>query len=105
MKSACREADFSPHAFYEVPSVVSQIAYVCCGVAIGMVPSWATRFGGSDVVFRPLVEMIKFVSIAAAFKPSQKKDLVPRIVEIAAVIGPVREALPSETAIKRKDAT
>jgi DNA-binding transcriptional LysR family regulator len=92
--SACRQAGFSPNVLYEVPSVVSQIAYVGCGVAIGMVPSRAMRFGGGDVVFRPLVETIKVVSIAAAFNPSPKKDLVPKIVEIAAVIGAVREALP-----------
>lgn len=92
--SACRNVGFSPHVLYEVPSVVSQIAYVGCGLAVGMVPSRAMRFGGGDVVFRPLVEMINVVSIAAAFSPFRNKDLIPTIVEIATGIGAVREAVP-----------
>src|SRR5580692_6057216 len=46
--SACRGAGFSPHVLYEVHSVVSQIAYVGCGVGVGMVPSRAMRFGGGN---------------------------------------------------------
>jgi DNA-binding transcriptional LysR family regulator len=92
--SACRDVGFSPHVLYEVPSVVSQIAYVGCSGAVGLVPSRAMRFGGGDVVFRPLVEAINVVSIAAAWSPAHQKDLVPLIVEIATDIGADREALP-----------
>jgi DNA-binding transcriptional LysR family regulator len=91
--SACREAGFSPHVLYEVHTVVSQIAYVGCGVGVGMVPSRAMRFGGGDVVFRPLLETIDVVSIAAAWNPALGKALVPHIVDIAADIGADREAL------------
>jgi len=94
MTSACRDTGFSPHVLYEVHSVVSQIAYVGCGVGVGMVPSRAMRFGGGDVVFRPLVERIKVVSIAAAWNVARRKELVPLIVDIAADIGADREALP-----------
>ena len=92
--SACRDAGFSPHVLYEVHSVVSQIAYVGCGVGVGMVPSRAMRFGGGDVVFRPLVETINVVSIAAAWNAARRKQPVPLIVDIAADIGADREALP-----------
>jgi DNA-binding transcriptional LysR family regulator len=92
--SACRDAGFSPHVLYEEPSVVSQIAYVGCGLAVGLVPSRAMRFGGSDVVFRPLVETIDVVSVAAAFRRVHNKDLVPMIVEIAIGIGAARGVLP-----------
>ena len=78
---------------YEVHSVVSQIAHVGCGVGVGMVPSRAMRFGGGDVVFRPLVETMNVVSIAAAWNPALRKELVPLIVDIAADIGANREAL------------
>jgi DNA-binding transcriptional LysR family regulator len=91
--SACRDAGFSPHVLYEVHSVVSQIAYVGCGVGVGMVPSRAIRFGGGDVVFRPLVETLKVVSIAAAWNPALGKELVPTIVSMAADIGADREPL------------
>ena len=85
--SACRNAGFSPRVAYEIRSVVSQIGFVGCGGAIGMVPSRSMRFGGGDVVFRPLVESIEVVTIAAAWDPTRKKDVVPSIVEIAIDIG------------------
>ncbi|HVY57994.1 MAG TPA: LysR family transcriptional regulator [Xanthobacteraceae bacterium] len=92
--SACRAAGFSPQVHFEISSVVSQIAYVGCGVAVGMVPSRSMRFGGSDVVFRRLVETIKVVSIAAAWNPQRRKDLIPEIIAIAENIGADRSALP-----------
>lgn len=92
--SACRSAGFSPHVLYEVSSVVSQIAYVGCGVAIGMVPSRSMRFGGGDVVFRPLAETIEVVTIAAAWDPARRKDVVPAIVEIAIDIGAEMKKIP-----------
>jgi DNA-binding transcriptional LysR family regulator len=102
--SACRDAGFSPHVLYEIHSVVSQIAYVGCGVGVGMVPSRAMRFGGGDVVFRPLVETINVVSIAAAWNPALRKDLVPLIVDIAAEIGADRKALSVAGAPMEHDA-
>jgi hypothetical protein len=59
-----------------------------------MVPSRSMRFGGGDVVFRPLVETINVVSIAAAFDPQRNKDLVPDIIATAAEIGAGSRALP-----------
>jgi DNA-binding transcriptional LysR family regulator len=92
--SACREAGFSPRVVFEVRSVVSQIAFVGCGAAIGMVPSRSMRFGGGDVVFRPLIEEIEVVTIAAAWDPNRRKDVVPSIVEIAIDIGAEMEKIP-----------
>lgn len=92
--TACRASGFSPHVLYEASSVVSQIAFAGCGVAVGMVPSRSMRFGGADVVFRPLVETIDVISIAAAWNPERRKELVPELVEIAAEIGAHRESLP-----------
>lgn len=84
---ACRDAGFSPRVTYEVGSVVSQIAFVGCGVALGLVPSRSMRFGGADVVFRPLAEAINVVTIAAAWDPSRGNDKVPDLVDIAARVG------------------
>lgn len=100
--SACRGIGFSPHVLYEVSSVVSQIAYVGCGVAIGMVPSRSMRFGGGDVVFRPLVETIEVVTIAAAWDPVRRKDVVPEIVDIAIEIGAEMKMIPILNTAKRK---
>lgn len=100
--SACRDIGFSPHVLYEVSSVVSQIAYVGCGVAIGMVPSRSMRFGGGDVVFRPLVETIEVVTIAAAWDPARRKDVVPEIVDIAIEIGAEMKMIPILNTAKRR---
>jgi DNA-binding transcriptional LysR family regulator len=100
--SACREVGFSPRVVYEVRSVVSQIAFVGCGDAIGMVPSRSMRFGGGDVVFRPLVETIEVVTIAAAWDPTRRKDVVPSIVEIAIGLGTEMEKIPAlKTALRQ----
>ena len=45
------------------------------------------RFGSGDAVFRPLIEEIEVVTIAAAWDPTRRKDVVPSIVEIAIDIG------------------
>ncbi len=100
--SACREVGFSPRVVYEVRSAVSQIAFVGCADAIGMVPSRSMRFGGGDVVFRPLVEKIEVVTVAAAWDPTRRKDVVPSIVEIAIDLGTEMEKIPALTSALRK---
>jgi DNA-binding transcriptional LysR family regulator len=100
--SACTDVGFSPRVVYEVRSVVSQIAFVGCGDAIGMVPSRSMRFGGGDVVFRPLVENIEVVTIAAAWDPTRRKDVVPSIVEIAIDLGTEMEKIPVLKNARRK---
>jgi hypothetical protein len=52
------------------------------------------RFGGGDVVFRPLVESINVVTIAAAWDPTRRKDVIPSIVDIAINIGAEMQVLP-----------
>ena len=54
----------------------------------------SSRRGTSDVVFRPLKETINVISIAAAWNPKRRKELIPALVTIAAEIGANREALP-----------
>ena len=85
--SACRDAGFSPHVLYEVPSVVSQIAYAGCGVAVGMVPSRAMRFGGGDVVFRPLLKPSMSSVSRRHGAPRIRRTWCPLIVDIAQDIG------------------
>lgn len=99
---ACRDVGFSPHVVYEVGSVVSQIAFVGCGLALGLVPSRSMRFGGGDVVFRPLDKMIKVVTIAAAWNPERRQDVIPGIVDIAVDIGLEMESLPIPDHAARK---
>ncbi len=98
--SACRNVGFSPRVVHEVRSVVSQIAFVGCTATVGMVPSRSMRFGGSDVVFRPLAETIEVVTIAAAWDPTRRKDVVPAIVEIAIDLGTemAKTTVPKNTA-------
>ena len=85
--AACRGAGFSPRVLHEIGSVVSQIAYASCGIAVGLVPSRSMRFGGSAVVFRPLAETIKVVTVAAVWDPSHKNELVPKMINAALEIG------------------
>jgi DNA-binding transcriptional LysR family regulator len=85
--TACRNAGFSPRVLHEIGSVVSQIGFVGCGFAVGLVPSRSMRFGSSSVVFRPLVERIDVVTIAAIWNPSLRNEFVPKLVDAALEIG------------------
>jgi DNA-binding transcriptional LysR family regulator len=101
--SACHTAGFSPRIDFEVPSVVSQIGHVGCGVAVGMVPSRAMRFGNKHVVFRPLIGTVDVVTIAAAWHPKRCKDIVPEIVAIAKAIG-ARSSVVSVKTVEARQA-
>jgi hypothetical protein len=71
-------------------------------VAVGMVPSRAMRFGNKHVVFRPLVETVDVVTIAAAWHPKRCKDSVPEIVAIAKAIGARSSVVPIKTVEARQ---
>ena len=102
--AACRDAGFSPRVMHEIGSVVSQIGFVGCGFGVGLVPSRSMRFGSSAVAFRPLVETIDVVTIAAVWDPSLNNEFVPRMVEIALqVAGPV-ETKPMAKSLTDKKA-
>ena len=85
--TACRNAGFSPRVQHEIGSVVSQIGFVGCGFAVGLVPSRSMRFGSDSVVFRPLVERIDVVTIAAIWNPSLRNEFIPKLVESALEVG------------------
>jgi len=104
--AACRSAGFSPRVLHEIGSVVSQIGFVGCGFAVGLVPSRSMRFGGSNVVFRPLLEPIGVVTIAAIWDPSLKNEFVPKMVEAALEIaGQVAMTPPSKRAARKRAST
>lgn len=85
--TACRSAGFSPRIGYEASSVVAQMAFVSCGVAVALVPPSAMRFGGEETIFRPLKERISVATVAAVWNPQRCHPLVESIVEIAQKVG------------------
>lgn len=85
--AACRAAGFSPHIGHEASSVVAQMAFVSCGVDISLVPPSAMRFGGDEIVFRPLKERIDVTTVAAMWTPERCHPLVEGIVRIAIQVG------------------
>ena len=102
--TACRNAGFSPRVLHEIGSVVSQIGYVGCGLAVGLVPSRSMRFGGSAVVFRPLIETINVVTIAAVWDPSLRNEFVPKLVDSAIEIAGHVSVEPMSKLRRRKKA-
>ena len=60
------------------------------------------RFGGGEVVFRPLAETVNVVSIAAVWNPQRRKDVVPEIIDIAEAIGANQVALPVQPIAARR---
>ena len=102
--AACRDAGFSPRVMHEIGSVVSQIGFVGCGFGVGLVPSRSMRFGSSAVAFRPLVETIDVVTIAAVWDPSLNNEFVPRMVEIALQVAGHVETKPTTRSLTDKKA-
>ena len=66
------------------------MAFVGCGIAVSLVPPSAMRFGGAEVVFRPLTERISLVTVAALWNPERCHPLADNIVEIAIQVGRAR---------------
>jgi DNA-binding transcriptional LysR family regulator len=85
--AVCREAGFSPHVAHEASSVVAQMAFVGCGIAVSLVPPSAMRFGGKEVTFRPVVENVTVLTAAAVWNPERCHPRVEDIIELAATVG------------------
>ena len=96
--TACRAAGFSPHISHEASSIVAQMAFVGCGVAVSLMPPSAMRFGvEEEVAFRPLKERISVVTVAAAWNPERCHPLVESIVEIAVKVGRLGGRVPGRS--------
>lgn len=81
--AACRDAGFSPHIAHEASSVVAQMAFVACGIAVSLVPPSAMRFGGKEVVFRPVAENVTVLTAAAVWNPERRHPQVENIIALA----------------------
>ncbi|MET3415154.1 LysR family transcriptional regulator [Methylobacterium sp. 1030] len=80
--AACAAQGFSPRILHEVRSVTSQIAFVCCGQGIALVPSRFERLAPSNVVFRPLTEGVDIVAAALVWSVAHHNPLVDAVVQL-----------------------
>jgi DNA-binding transcriptional LysR family regulator len=81
--AACREAGFSPRVTHEAKSVMSQLAFVTCGVGVALIPETMSNLGASGVVFRPLDRPLSVVTIAAVWNSENHHPLTEMFVEAA----------------------
>ncbi len=81
--AGCQKAGFSPRVVHEAGSILSQIAFIGCGIGIGLVPSTMTSVGTSDVIFRPLRERVEIITIALAWNSERLHPDTNSLAEIA----------------------
>lgn len=80
--AACFGAGFSPHILHEAASIVSQIAFVTCGLGIALVPNSISSLGSGKVVFRPLVQDVDVVTIGMAWNSDNHNPALVALIQI-----------------------
>lgn len=78
--SSCNAHGFSPRILHEVRSITAQIAYVCCGQGLSVVPSSAAKLAPENVVVIPLNENISITTVAVAWDAKNHNALVEAAV-------------------------
>ncbi|PPC75930.1 LysR family transcriptional regulator [Pokkaliibacter plantistimulans] len=81
--SACQQAGFSPRIFHEAKSILSQIAFVGCGIGVALVPLSLQNLGTVGVEFRPLLEKVDVITTALAWSKLRKHPDNDLLADIA----------------------
>lgn len=80
--AACVGAGFSPHILHEAAAVVSQIAFVTCGLGVALVPNSTSSLSPAKVVFRPLIQNVDVVTIGMAWNTDDRNPALLALIEI-----------------------
>lgn len=81
--SICRSQELSPRIAFEARSITSQLAFIACGAAIGLVPESlkeSTQSGG--VSFVPVDGDTGIVTSAIAWRKDSRNTAVPTFVSL-----------------------
>jgi DNA-binding transcriptional LysR family regulator len=78
----CREQGLSPKIDFEARSITSQLAFVACGSAIGLVPESMQTTDHANVSFLPVDGDTNIVTAAIAWKQDNQNSAVQGFVEM-----------------------
>lgn len=78
--SICREQGLSPRIDFEARSITSQLAFVACGSAIGLVPESMRTDNHPNISFLPIAGETSIVTAAIAWKQDNKNRAVREFV-------------------------
>lgn len=81
--NACLGAGFSPNIGHESTSILSQVGFVACGLAVGLVPRSVKHLHMPGVVYRELDETIPLTDIALVWRDSSVSELARQFIDIA----------------------
>lgn len=80
---ACLRAGFSPDISHESMSIISQVGFIACGLAVGLVPRSIQHMHMPGVVYRNLDENIPLTDIAMVWRSPPLSELTKRFIDVA----------------------
>lgn len=81
--NACLQSGFSPNIGHESTSILSQVGFVACGLAVGLVPRSVKHLHMPGVIYRELNENIPLTDIALVWRDSPLSELAQRFIDVA----------------------
>lgn len=81
--NACLRAGFSPNIAHESTSILSQVGFVACGLAVALVPRSVKQLQMPGLVIRDLTEDIPLTDIALVWRDSPESELATRFISVA----------------------
>lgn len=81
--SACLKAGFSPNIAHESTSILSQVGFVACGLAVGLVPRSVKHLHMPGVIYRELSETIPLTDIALVWRDVPLSGIARRFLDVA----------------------
>jgi DNA-binding transcriptional LysR family regulator len=81
--NACLSAGFSPSIAHESTSILSQVGFVACGLAVALVPRSVKHLHMPGVTFRELDQTIPLTDIALVWRSAPVSELAQRFIDVA----------------------
>ena len=79
----CRGQGLSPRMDFEARSITSQLAFVACGTAVGLVPESMMSEENAGVLFLPVEGDTNIVTSAIAWNENNQNPAVRKFVDLA----------------------
>ncbi len=93
-----RAAGFRPQVVYEVGHTLGIVTLVAAGLGVAVIPAWVKAVPIANVVYRPMSELPKAVSLVIAWRTDNMKPFLRDFIDCTVTAAQSRSAIrPSKT--------